>query len=444
MIIIETGDAKTKRLLGKQEPQNTKYRMIRYVLRAECEDGILLYHVITGQMILLQKTEASILDKLPSCRNEEMDALIADFYLVPIGYDEKTTVHQLRKLLKRLFPVKGINSYLILTTTNCNARCAYCFENGIRRIDMDEAMAERVAVYIAKHKSKEEAELHWFGGEPLLCVDRIDQICRALAERRIGYQSVMTSNGYLFSDDIIRRATQNWKLRKVQITLDGTESVYNQIKGYVAANGSPYRRVLENVGKLLEAGIQVALRMNMDEESGEDLGKLTEELNERFSETKCLNVYVSKIQRERTREAEMKLDRKVMEMNDCLEQMGLGKRKLQLPCLRIYSCMADSDESVVIFPDGRLGKCEDVHDEDAFGRIDSERVSEELEAFREIFEYEYCERCPVYPTCILLRKCPTKQHEQYETCQMSISKCKEDILLWYETHRGETKNAKDA
>ena len=44
----------------------------------------------------------------------------------------------------------------------------------------------------------------------------------------------MISNGYLFSEEIIDRAARLWELRNVQITLDGTEKVYNETKAYIA------------------------------------------------------------------------------------------------------------------------------------------------------------------------------------------------------------------
>lgn len=439
MKAIETGETRVKRLLGKQESVDTEYRMMKYTLRAECEDGTLLHNVMTGQMILLSEAEAKVLDKLPARLKPEMEMLIADYYLVPREFNERATVQQLRKLMKRLFPAKGINSYLILTTTNCNARCAYCFENGIRRINMEADTAKQVADYIAANMSKEEAELHWFGGEPLLGAERIDQICKALEEQGIQFRSSMTTNGYLFNDDFIQKATEAWNLGKVQITLDGTEAIYNRIKRYAAVAESPYQRVMGNTKKLLDAGIQVMLRLHMDEENEEDLRQLAEELSERFSGEERLNVYASKIQKERMEEAERKLNQEVAEFNDFLEQIGLGKHKPQLLSLQLNSCMADSEETVVIFPDGRLGKCEDVHDEDAFGRIGAMEVNEKGNAFCETFEYEYCKRCPIYPSCILLRKCPTKQREQYEVCQKSIQHYLEDLVLWYKNIRNEQK-----
>lgn len=69
--------------------------------------------------------------------------------------------------------------------------------------------------------------LAWFGGEPLYNAQVIDLICNDLVERGIGYESSMISNGFLFDEKLIKRAAELWRLRQIQITLDGTEGVYN-------------------------------------------------------------------------------------------------------------------------------------------------------------------------------------------------------------------------
>ena len=43
---------------------------------------------------------------------------------------------------------KHITQYTILTTTDCNARCFYCYERGCARVTMDSETADKVADYI--------------------------------------------------------------------------------------------------------------------------------------------------------------------------------------------------------------------------------------------------------------------------------------------------------
>lgn len=432
MRTIASGEQKVIKLLGKQPVQDTEYRMMRYVLNAECEEGKLLHNVITGQLVLLSSEESKALDRLPAERCAAMTELIENSFLVPVGYDEKDTVQKLRIMMKRLFAPKGINSYLILTTTNCNARCPYCFEHGIRLMNMTPRTAERVVEYIAAHKSKQEVKLHWFGGEPLVGVDGIDQICEGLKAKKIAYESVMTSNGYLFTEEIVKRAVTDWRLKRVQITLDGTEPVYNRVKGFVS-DKSPFRVVMENIGTLLKADIRVILRLNLDADNGDDLRSLIDELNGLFPEKGNLRIYVSAIQDSRPMEERRKLDLSAIGLNDYISRLGLSERERKLLSLRTNSCMADSDEAVVVLPDGRLEKCENICDEDVFGHIDAQAVNEKAEAFKETFEYPYCGDCPIYPSCILLKRCPTKQREQPEMCQRSIREFREDLVAHYLT-----------
>ena len=67
----------------------------------------------------------------------------------------------------------------------------------------------------------------------------------------------MISNGYLFNDDTIKEAKEEWQLTKVQITLDGTEQIYNRCKAYIYKDVNAYRRVIGNIHLLQDADIHV-------------------------------------------------------------------------------------------------------------------------------------------------------------------------------------------
>ena len=69
--------------------------------------------------------------------------------------------------------------------------------------------------------------------------------------------------------------------------------------------------------------------------------------------------------------------------------------------------MADNDGSVVIAPDGHLGKCEHFIDREFFGHIDSEeRDMTIIRKFKERrADIEACATCPFYPQCYRLVMC---------------------------------------
>ncbi len=166
---------------------------------------------------------------------------------------------------------KIITDYTIFTTTDCNARCFYCFEKNAARIPMSPGSAEKTAGFIAGHCGGNEVSISWFGGEPLYNMEAIDIICRGLRERGIPFNSKIVSNGYLFDREIIGRAKVDWELRSVQITLDGTEDVYNKAKAYIYKGVNAFRRVIGNIHLLLDAGIAVDIRLNIDTYNADNL-----------------------------------------------------------------------------------------------------------------------------------------------------------------------------
>ena len=120
----------------------------------------------------------------------------------------------------------------------------------------------------------------------------IDIICTDLTEKGIVYESMMISNGYLFDGATVEQAVSHWKLKSVQITLDGTEEIYNRSKAFIYKDGkSPYQVVLANIQRLLDAGVAVLIRLNMDEHNADNLMELADELHEQFGENKKLTVY---------------------------------------------------------------------------------------------------------------------------------------------------------
>lgn len=73
---------------------------------------------------------------------------------------------------------------------------------------MTEETAEKVARYIITHAPKGiDIRLDWFGGEPLYNEKVIDIITSRVASAGFNFSSSMISNGYLFNDTNLRKAS---------------------------------------------------------------------------------------------------------------------------------------------------------------------------------------------------------------------------------------------
>ena len=424
------GQRRVRSLLGKQiiKTKGEKYRFLKYLLHFRYENGFVLYNVITGRLLFLNSEEEALLQIYPISFREEFRELVEEYFLVPEEFDEKKLVNQLRLLLNRLFTNKGISRFTIFTTTNCNARCFYCYEHGLSRVDMGERDADRITDYILKHKSKGKIKLSWFGGEPLIGVQRIDQICRKLIAEGVEFESTMTSNGYLFDADIVKRSVTLWRLKHVQISLDGIKDTYNRVKAYIVKDENPYGRVLDNITLLLENGIAVTIRLNIDWYNINEIRELGRELSARYGRFDNISVYPHFILQKpnqktgkRSQIDEDNLVREQIVLKEYLSDLGINKPDLSLPIIQGKGCGADCEDSIVIYPDGRLYKCIDFNENDSVGRIDCLEYNENMLAeYRRRTETDRCSICPIYPYCIILSKCPDNGKYNKIYCDQKI------------------------
>lgn len=407
-----------EKLWGKQRiDEDQKYRLMKYVLRVDYEGQVLLHNVVTGQLVVLSEAEMALLDYLPLIYNHTMEQLVKDHYLVPEAFDEHEETVGLRTILRSLDSarIKPIVHYTILPTTGCNARCYYCYEQGIKVTRMSEQTAENIVRFIDKHRDKNKRiYITWFGGEPTTATDRIDQICYGLQDLGIEYQSDIVTNGYLFDEVMVRKAKKLWKLTFAQIAVDGVGESYNDIKAYVAVHDDPYERVMRNIGLLLENGISVQMRMNFSPQNHKQFKDLVEEARKRFFNHPLLSVTAHAVITEGNfssnkpdHEKEKWLTTKLLELNGYGRSVGAKKLRSRLPSLSFVGCEADNDSTIGINPDGRLLRClENLSEDDMIGSVSAGITNTALAAsWKEIFNAEKCIQCILFPHCMKMKNC---------------------------------------
>ncbi len=404
---IFPGAKSIRAVLGTQRRrEDVEYRLLTYCAQAAVPEGLLLYNAMTNAFVLLNPEEAAQMG-----RNEE---LIRNWFLVPSDQDDQRLADQLKATLQMMQPAKKrITFYTIFTTTDCNARCFYCFEKGRSRIPMGEETARQVVAYIRQNCGGHRVQLNWFGGEPLYNSKAIDLICQGLGEGGIQYTSRMTSNGYLFDEELLTRAVELWHLKRVQITLDGTEEVYNRSKAFIYREGSPYRRVVDNIEGLLDREIRVAIRLNFDLYNAENLFQLVEELTPRFRGRKGLTIYSHVLFEEsigngkgRSEDQRSLVYEKQRALQAYLVEQGFAHYSLRREP-RLNHCIADHDGAVTILPGGELGRCEHFSESEFIGHISSSQRDQEMIASwkEQCPPMEECAFCVSYPLCIRLKKC---------------------------------------
>lgn len=397
-------------ILGTQEiKSDAQYRLLRFCAAMEIDGRYFLYNKMTGKIFLLTDGEYGLL-KSGGADSEALKAFIEEWCVVPDNNDDIKLADQFLAVRELLKGKPAVTSFTILTTTDCNARCFYCYEMGAERRNMSEQTARDVADYIIRKSGGAKVSLKWFGGEPLFNSAAIDIICKALAERGVEYRSSMISNAYLFDDKTVKRAAELWRLKGVQVTLDGTAERYNRIKAYYKTDDeNPFKTVTDNIERLTASGIRVSIRLNLSEENYDDLVRLTDWLGERYKGNKNLTAYSALLY-----DIYEKDDKKLSEMlrlNISLDERlarVIGNRGIALKALRRRGCMAQNDGCVVISPVGTLGKCEHfVEGEKTFGSIYSDKQSKGVIAYwKHQASFEECKKCSDYLICGRYDSCP--------------------------------------
>ncbi len=407
------------KLLGHQKSQaGATYRLMNFVVQAEVDDGLLLLHNMTKEMVLLSQKERRLFEQNPT----DLTELISHWFLVPEAHDDCKLSQQLTHVAHLLaVPQTSITSYTVMTTSDCNARCFYCYELGQARRPMTEETALQTADYIISHCGGQAVSIEWFGGEPLYNKPVIQLICHKLKEAGISYTSTMISNGYLLDAETVSEARDLWNLKEVQITIDGTEQTYNRVKAYIYHGVNAYEQVMANIGHLLAADISVSIRMNIDMHNADDLERLAAELHQRFEGQQRLSAYLHLLFEDKAKRSAASHDdrrRQLLErqrlIEDKLAGWGLFRSNRFSPSIKTAHCMAENDGSVVIQPDGHITKCEHYTDSHHVGHVGSDELDAAmLDRFKErgTMLGEFCRQCVNFPDCTLLLSCP-----HYEEC----------------------------
>jgi uncharacterized protein len=139
---------------------------------------------------------------------------------------------------------------IVLPTEACNFRCTYCYE-GFVLGKMKSEVVQGLKNFIGRRAPiLDRLDLSWFGGEPLLALDVVEDVLRhaqTLRERyrRIDVSSDMTTNGYTLRPSVFRRLLR-LGLTKYQISLDGPREHHDRMR--LRCNAGPtFDRIWDNL-----------------------------------------------------------------------------------------------------------------------------------------------------------------------------------------------------
>lgn len=141
---------------------------------------------------------------------------------------------------------------------DCNLRCQYCFASTGdfgkgRKLMPFETGKAAIDFLLEKSVGRENLEVDFFGGEPLMNFEVVKQIVEYARSREKEYGKhfsfTITTNGMLLDDDNIDYINQ--EMKNVVLSIDGRREVNDRMRVKVDGSGC-YDRIVPNFKKLVE------------------------------------------------------------------------------------------------------------------------------------------------------------------------------------------------
>ena len=279
-----------------------------------------------------------------------LDKLKSDGFILDDDTDEFELLREKYERLRRPYEYH----LMILTTYDCNLRCWYCVQDH-QKLVMDDALIDAIKAHVEKALKTEGIQiffLNWFGGEPLLDYERLKdftEFAKSLCEKNgIMFHSGITTNGTLLDKERID-ALNAAGVTNYQITVDGPKKIHDKVK-HCHEIESAFDKALENVDYLSRFA-DCTLRFNYTHKNllvDELLADLENKLSPESRRRVHLSIY--KV----WQESQSLID------DSEVERLYKGAHRLALhPYLpQAGMCYADQKHFYCVFPNGKVGKCD--------------------------------------------------------------------------------------
>lgn len=326
-------------------------------------------------------------------------------------------------------------SIMILPTYQCNVRCWYCIQNH-SDMWMEDSVVNNIKARIEKALNDVDTLcLFWFGGEPLLCYDNVLSLTKWARVKAYNagkkFNCSITSNGTLLNKERIS-ALREAGVGSYQISIDGQRSVHDKVKQL--GKCSAFDKTMENIGEIIQH-TSCTLRLNYTKENlqpEEIINDIDSSLPK--SGRGNLTFLIYKVWQEESCGID---DNLVVRLSELAMSIGLVPRYAVLGM-----CYTDQKHFECIFPNGRVGKCDNLEPEDSPGLLipgGNIRWIGDISSYKTIVNTEAneCHTCKYLPLCwgpCMAKRNLMLQHKGQIWCQFD-DKEKEIHQLIINEHR---------
>ncbi|MHB8336936.1 MAG: radical SAM protein [Ignavibacteriaceae bacterium] len=151
--------------------------------------------------------------------------------------------------------IKGVNHVIINVTEDCNFNCGYCKYGGSysstythNKKTISYSVLDNTILFIKNNYSgKEQLRIGFYGGEPLLAINKIKYVIEKIKNENIDCRFGFTTNGSLLSSGVFPFLVENGV--NILISLDGPQVVHDRYRIRKNKRGT-FNKVLNNIRAL--------------------------------------------------------------------------------------------------------------------------------------------------------------------------------------------------
>jgi uncharacterized protein len=249
------------------------YSKHNIISRIKDQEKFFIVNLLTGEADLLDSEEADKFHQGIQPDAEMLEALKEKGYLAKPEAEKQLYKNRYFDFLNAR-DTDEIQLFFILNYS-CNFDCTYCYQDEYsnpKPIFSNEVI-DAFFDYLQTEFSGRRKYITVFGGEPLLNTpgqkEKIAYLIQKANENSL--ELCFVTNGYYVAEyiDLLKTA----RVREIQITLDGTESIHNQ-RRFLAGGGRTFDKIVKGIDLCLENQLPVNLRMVIDKENIDNLPKL--------------------------------------------------------------------------------------------------------------------------------------------------------------------------
>jgi len=333
---------------------------------------------------------------------------------------EQDLIHALKKKRLETRHDRSKLDLTIMVTEDCNFGCPYCYEKNKGPVDMSPDTMDRLIEFIHRFKPLKQMNIVWFGGEPLMRFDRIQELNHRIQALDIPFQSAIITNGWLLTKKVTT-ALDSLNVTMIQVTIDGPPHIHNK-KRFHLDHGDSFDRIQTNLDRLmLEEKWQGLLKLNyvMDKINAPFYGETFDYWTDRYRGCNVqLGANFADSTERGSRDLGCSFDREE-EISFYLDQYPShqGKGLRYFPSKALTGCCATHENAFVVGALGQLYKCwDDVGKKDMeVGSIHKDPTTwntpptTRYMAGVDPFDNISCQKCFYLPVC---NACPNIQYRR--------------------------------